>query len=572
MKRDDIIAFARGDKPVDLLLTHARIINVFSGDIVEDSIAIAGGRIVGIGDYQAEQVRDLSGRFVAPGFIDPHVHIESSMACVSQFARAVLPHGTTSVMADPHEIANVFGAMGIEYMLKSAEKQPMNVYYTLSSCVPATGMETAGARLDTVDLIPLMSHEKIVALAEMMNYPGVIHGDPGVLSKIRLARQYHKPVDGHCPGLSGKPLNAYIASGISSDHECTSADEAREKLMAGMHIFIRQGTGARNLMDLLPMVTQRTFHRMMWCTDDRDPHDLLSEGHIDSMLRSAIASGVDPIRAIQMATLNPAEYFGLYHIGAISPGRQADLVVFSDLNAPVIEQVYFKGAVVAENGAMSPDISIPETLALPRSTKVVLKKLDFSIPVVGDRIRLIEIVPDQLITRSMIAAPTVYQDAAISDTDRDILKIAVVERHTGSGNIGKGFVRGFGLKQGAIASSVAHDSHNIIVVGTTDEDMLAAVKTVVLMGGGLAVVSAGRPIAKLSLPIAGLMSPEPVHVICNHLDRLLASTREIGSTLQNPFMALSFLSLPVIPELKITDKGLVDVGRFEIVPLFETSV
>ncbi|MDO9110176.1 MAG: adenine deaminase [Desulfatirhabdiaceae bacterium] len=569
MKQHDIIPYARGDKPVDLLLTRAKIINVFSGEITVGSIAIAGGWIVGIGDYQAAEVRDLSGRFVAPGFIDPHVHIESSMACVSQFARAVVPHGTTTVVADPHEIANVLGVLGIEYMLKSGQNQPMNVYYTLSSCVPATRMETSGARLEAVDLIPLMSHDRIVALAEMMNYPGVIHGDPDVLSKIRLARQYHKPVDGHSPGLSGKELNAYIASGISSDHECTTAHEAREKLMAGMHIFIRQGTGARNLQDLLPLVSPRTFHRMMWCTDDRHPHDLLIEGHIDSLVRESIASGVDPIRAIQMATLNPAEYFGLDHLGAIAPGRQADLVVFSDLNAPVIEQVYCKGVSVAENGTMSPDIPVPETLALPRSMRVTLKTLDFSIPLAGDRIRVIEIIPNQLITRSLITMPTVFENAAVSDTDRDILKIAAVERHTGSGNIGKGFVKGFGLKKGAIASSVAHDSHNIIVVGTTDEDMKAAVKAVVMMGGGLAVVSDGMPIAKLSLPIAGLMSPEPVHVVRDKLDHLLTSAREIGSTLQNPFMTLSFLSLPVIPELKITDKGLVDVTRFEIVPLFE---
>jgi adenine deaminase len=308
---------------------------------------------------------------------------------------------------------------------------------------------------------------------------------------------------------------------------------------------------------------------MMWCTDDRDPHDLLSEGHIDSMVREAIASGVDPVQAIQMSTLNPSEYFGLYHLGAIAPGRQADLVVFSDLKAPVMEQVYCKGVSVAENGAMSPDIPIPETLALPRSVRVTLKALDFSIPLAGDRIRVIEIIPDQLITGSVIAAPTVFQDAVISDPDRDLLKIAAVERHSGFGNIGKGFVRGFGLKHGAIASSVAHDSHNIIVVGTTDEDMKAAVRAVVLMGGGMAVASGGKPIAKLSLPIAGLMSPEPVPVIRDHLDRLLASAREIGSTLQNPFMTLSFLSLPVIPELKITDMGLVDVRQFQIVPLFE---
>ncbi|MEI6262277.1 MAG: adenine deaminase [Deltaproteobacteria bacterium] len=568
MKRLDIIPYSMGDKPVDLLLTNAKIINVFSGEIVEGDIAIAGGWIVGIGDYKAAEIRDLSGRFVAPGFIDPHVHIESSMACMSQFARAVVPHGTTTIVADPHEIANVFGILGIEYMLQSSENQPMNAYFALSSCVPATSMETSGARLDAVDLLPLMSHNRIVALAEMMNYPGVIHGDPDVLSKIRLARQYRKPVDGHSPGLTGKELNAYIASGISSDHECTTAVEAREKLMAGMHIFIRQGTGARNLQDLLQIVTPMTFHRLMWCTDDSDPHDLLSVGHIDSVVRESIASGVDPIQAIRMATLNPAEYYRLHHLGAIAPGRQADMVVFSDLNAMVIEQVYCKGVRVAENGAMSPDIPVPETLALPRSMRVTLKTIDFSIPLAGDRIRVIEIVPNQLITGSITAAPTIFQNAAISDSDRDILKIAVVDRHSGSGNIGKGFVKGFGLKQGAIASSVAHDSHNIIVVGTTDEDMKAAVKAVVLMGGGLSVVSCGRPIAKLSLPIAGLMSPEPVQIIRDHLDRLLICAREIGSTLQNPFMALSFLSLPVIPELKITDKGLVDVRRFQIVPLF----
>ena len=568
MNRYDIIRYAAGDKPVDLLLTHANIVNVFSGEIIEGSIAIADGWIVGIGEYPTKAVRDMSGRFVAPGFIDPHVHIESSMTSVSQFARAVVPHGTTTVVADPHEIANVLGAFGIEYMLQSAGNQPMNIYYTLSSCVPATSMETSGARLEAVDLISLMSHDRIVALAEMMNYPGVIYGDQDVHSKIRLARQYRKRVEGHSPGLSGKALNAYIGSGISSDHECTTAKEAQEKLMAGMHIFIRQGTYARNLRDLLPIISDRTFHRVMWCTDDRDPHDLLNEGHIDALVRDAIASGVDPIQAIQMATINPAEYFGLHHLGAIAPGRQADIVVFSNLNAPTIEQVYFRGEIVAENVAMSHGIPVPDTLALPRSMKVILKTLDFSIPLAGDRIRAIEIVPDQVTTRSVITAPTVFQDALVSDPDRDLLKIAVVERHIGSGNIGKGFVRGFGLKQGAIASSVAHDSHNVIVVGTNDEEMKAAVKTVVLMGGGLAVISGGRPIAKLALPIAGLMSPEPVHVIGDHLDRLLVGAREIGSTLKNPFMALSFLSLPVIPELKITDMGLVDVGRFQIVPLF----
>jgi adenine deaminase len=564
----DLVQYANGDNPVDLLLTHAKIIHVFTGEIIEGSIAIAGGWIVGIGDYPAKEVRRLDGRFVAPGFIDPHVHIESSMTSVSQFARAVVPHGTTTVVADPHEIANVLGTIGIQYMLQSAENQPMNVYYALSSCVPATPMETSGARLETVDMIPMMSHNRIVALAEMMNFPGVIHGVPDVISKINLAHQYHKRVDGHSPGLSGKALNAYIGCGISSDHECTTAEEAREKLMAGMHIFIRQGTGARNLRDLLPIVSPKTYHRIMWCTDDRDPHDLLNEGHIDFIIREAVAAGLDPIQAIQMATINPAEYFGLHHLGAIAPGRQADMVVFSDLNAPMAEQVYCRGEIVAENGAMSPFVPVPEVLALPRSMKVLLKTLDFSIPMAGDRIRVIEVVPDQVFTRSSIAAPTVFQDAAVSDPDRDLLKIAAIDRHSGASHMGKGFVRGFGLKHGAIASSVAHDSHNVIVVGTSDADMKAAVKTVVLMGGGLAVVSGGGTIAKLALPIAGLMSPEPAHVIHKQFDSLLACARQIGSTLPNPFMTLSFLSLPVIPELKITDMGLVDVGRFQIVPLF----
>lgn len=568
MNRHDLVQYANGDNPVDLLLTHARIVNVFSGEIVEGSIAIAGGWIVGIGDYPAKEVRNLSGRFVAPGFIDPHVHIESSMTSVSQFARAVVPHGTTTVVADPHEIANVLGTVGIQYMLQSAENQPMNIYYALSSCVPATAMETSGARLETVDMIPLMSHHRIVALAEMMNFPGVIHGVPEVISKINLAHQYHKRVDGHSPGLTGKALNAYIGSGISSDHECTTIAEAREKLMAGMHIFIRQGTGARNLKDLLPIVSPRTFHRIVWCTDDRDPHDLLNEGHIDFIIREAVASGLDPIQAIQMATINPAEYFGLHHLGAIAPGRQADIVVFSDLNVPKADQVYSCGDIVAENGVMSPNVPVPEVMALPRSMKVLLKNLDFTIPMAGDRIRVIEVVPGQIITRSTIAVPTVVQDAAVSDPDRDLLKIAAIDRHSGSSQMGKGFVRGFGLRQGAIASSVAHDSHNVIVVGTSDADMKAAVKTVVLMGGGLAVVSGGGTIAKLALPIAGLMSPEPVDIIRRQLDVLLASARQIGSTLPNPFMTLSFLSLPVIPELKITDQGLVDVGRFQIVSLF----
>jgi len=571
MKLDEIITCARGEKPVDLLLANARMVNVFSGEIVEGNIAIAGKWIVGMGNYSAAVVEDMDGRFAAPGFIDPHVHIESSMMNVSRFARAVVPHGTTTVIADPHEIANVMGIPGIEYMLKSSEDQPMNVFYTLPSCVPATDMETAGARLEAADMIHLMSRNEIRGLGEVMNYPGVIYGDPQVLAKIELARQGHKRIEGHAPGLGGKQLNAYLAGGISSDHECTSLDEAREKLMAGMHIFIRQGSQAKNLHDLLALINFRTAHRLMWCTDDRDPHDLISEGHIDSIVRQAIRAGVDPVTAITMATLHPASYFGLHHLGAIAPGRQADIVVFSDMEAPEMETVYSRGKKVAEHGQMLPEIPIPEMIPVLPSMKVKPDSLDFSVPRAGELIRVIEVIPGQIVTRSVVLHPAIIGNRAVSDTSRDVLKIAVVERHRGSGNVFTGFVKGLGLRKGAIASSVAHDSHNIITSGTTDEDMKLAVETVVQIGGGLVVVSGQKVVAALSLPIAGLMSPEPVHHIRDQIDCLLACTREIGSSLSNPFMTLSFLALPVIPELKITDKGLVDVTRFQTVPLWVTT-
>ncbi len=568
MNLNEIIKAAHGEKPVDLLLTHAQIINVFSGEIAADAIAISNGVIVGFGQYEALKTVDLNGRYVAPGFIDSHVHIESAMTCVSEFARAVLVHGTTTVVADPHEIANVLGSSGIEYMLQSAEQQPINIYFTLPSCVPATDMETAGARLSAEDLQPLMKSERIVALAEMMNYPGVIYRDPEVLAKINTAWQQKKPIDGHGPGLKGKPLYAYISAGIRSDHECTTAQEAKEKLMAGVHIMIRQGTGARNLQALLPVVNEKTARRMMWCTDDRHPHELIAEGHIDSIVREAIASGLDAVLAIQMATLNPAEYFGLNHLGAIAPGKQADLVVFEDLKKPVIEQVYCRGIVTAENGKIRPEIQAPVSATVPHSMQIDLRNVDFAIPVGKNRVRVIEIVPDQLITHQRIEPIPVKKNRAVSDPQRDLLKIMVVERHKGTGNVGKGYVSGFGLKRGALASSVAHDSHNIIIVGTTDADMQTALEAVVEMGGGLAAAMDGRILAGLALPIAGLMSLEPVRTVRDHLDHLIKTAHDLGSTLKDPFMTLSFLALPVIPELKLTDMGLIDVNKFEVVSLF----
>ena len=568
MNLNEIIKAAHGEKPVDLLLTNAQIINVFAGEVVPDAIAISDGKIVGFGPYEAKNVEDLKGRYVAPGFIDGHVHIESSMASISEFARAVVAHGTTTVAADPHEIANVLGASGIEYMLQSAEQQPMNIYFTLPSCVPATHMETAGARLSAEDLRPFLNKERIIALAEMMNFPGVIHRDPDVLAKISAARQQKKPIDGHAPGLKGPALYAYISAGIQSDHECTTAQEAREKLMAGMYIMVRQGTGAKNLQALLPAVNEKTARRVMWCSDDRHPHDLIAEGHIDSMVYEAIQSGLDPILAIQMATLNPAEYFKLDHLGALAPGKQADLVVFSDLKKPVIEAVYCRGILTAENGEISPNIQVPAAATVPPSMHVDLNKIDLAISADQKHVRVIEIVPEQVVTHQLIEAVTVKNNQAVSDPTRDMLKMAVVERHSGTGNIGKGFVKGFGLKHGALASSVAHDSHNLIVVGTTDEDMRAALAAVVEMGGGLAAVSDAKLLAGLALPIAGLMSLEPVRAVRDQLEALIGVAHDMGATLKDPFMTLSFLALPVIPELKLTDMGLVDVKKFEVVPLF----
>ncbi|MGD2096513.1 MAG: adenine deaminase [Desulfobacterales bacterium] len=568
MNMTEIIKAAHGEKPVDVLLTNGRMVNVLTGEIEQQAIAISDGFIVGFGQYKAEKTLDLNNRFVAPGFIDSHVHIESAMTCISEFARAVVVHGTTAIAADPHEIANVMGAEGIAYMLQSAKEQPVNIYFTLPSCVPATDMETAGARLNAEDLAPFFDHERIVALAEMMNYPGVIFGDPEVLAKIRAAKKHRKPVDGHAPGLKGQALNAYVAAGVQSDHECTTAREAREKLAAGMHIMIRQGTGAKNLQALLEAVNARTARRMMWCTDDRHPHDLITEGHIDSIVREAIQSGLDPILAIQMATLNPAEYFRLDHLGAIAPGRQADLLVFSNLQKPIVEQVYCRGLLTAENGKVLPHIQTPPSATIAPSIQVDLRKIDLAIADQNKRIRAIEIEANQLITHERIEQPTIENGQAVSDPSRDLLKIAVVERHSGSGNIGKGFVKGFGLRHGALASSVAHDSHNIIIVGTTDADMQAALQTVVQMGGGLAAVSNQKVLARLALPLAGLMSFEPVGEVRNQLDRLIGSVHKLGSVLPDPFMTLSFLALPVIPALKLTDKGLIDVNRFEVVSLF----
>jgi adenine deaminase len=563
-----LIQTARGDRPADLLLRHVRLVNVFLGAIQDTDIAVSDGYVVGFGDYQAAAGVDLKGSYVAPGFIDAHVHIESAMTSPSEFARAVLANGTTAVVADPHEIANVLGAQGIAYMLAAAQGLPLHIYYTLPSCVPATAMETAGAILTAEDLKPFMHHPRIKALAEMMNFPGVIYEDPEVLAKIQAMREAAKPLDGHGPGLSAKQLNAYLVPGIASDHECTQLDEAREKLAGGMHIMVREGTGARNLEVLLPLITSRTSRRMMWCTDDRHPHDLLGEGHINSIVRRAVRKGLDPIIAIQMATLNPAEYFRLDDIGALAPGKRADFVVFDRLEDPQVRQVYVAGELAAENGILAGHLRFAPTPVPPVTVQVPLDKLDFTVPAQTQSMRLIEVVPGQIVTRAAAVAPLVKDGLAVSDVARDILKMAVVERHHGSGRTGLGFIRGFGLSRGALASSVAHDSHNIIAVGVADDDLHLAVRALKQMGGGLTAVAEGQVLARVPLPIAGLMSDLPVELVRDQLDAVIAAARSLGAGLPDPFMTLSFMALPVIPQLKLTDKGLVDVDKFEIVSLF----
>jgi adenine deaminase len=567
MELAELIKFARGEEKADLLLRNARVVNVFSHEIMETNVAIASDRIVGLGDYQARETIDLKGSYVCPGFIDGHVHIESSMVTPAEFARAVVPRGTTSVVTDPHEIANVLGIEGVRYMLDASKGLPLTVFVMAPSCVPATHLETSGAELLSHDLVPLLGHPRVLGLAEMMNFPGVIYRIPEVLDKIRAFAGH--PLDGHSPGLSGQDLQAYIAASINSDHECTTLEEAREKLRLGMTIMIREGTQARNMKDLLPVVTPENARRCLLVTDDRHPADLLDEGHIDSLVRMAIGQGLDPITAIQMVTLNAAERFDLRDLGAIAPGYRADLVVVADFESLRIEKVFSGGQLVAEGGRMAPGAIREVTTHLRGSVNVNWAEVDLQIPARGQRVRVIGLVPDQIITEGLTEAVKVEDGLAVADVERDILKIAVIERHQGTGNTGLGFVRGFGLKRGAIASSVAHDSHNIIVVGTNDADMMTAAHAVADMGGGLAAMENDAVLARLPLPIAGLMSDQPLEVVREEMDELLAVAQQMGSRLRDPFMIMSFLALPVIPALKLTDKGLADVDRFEFVPLFE---
>lgn len=564
------IQVARGAQPADLLLTNAQIVDLYNLDVIPGQIAIADGRIAGTAPnsaawYRATEVVDLEGQYVAPGLIDGHVHVESSMVSIPEFARAVVPGGVTTVITDPHEIANVLGMTGIRYMLEIAKWNPLSVFVMASSCVPSGPYESSGAKLSAYDLESLMHDKWVVGLAEMMDYPGVLGGNPEALAKIEAAGT--RPVDGHAPGLKGTDLNAYAAAGIGSDHESTTREEALDRIRRGMMVMIREATPARNLKDLLPLVTVKNARRFLFVTDDRNPLHLLKDGSVDGMVRQAIAHGLDPLLALQLASLNAAESFRLFDRGAVTPGKRADLIVFKDLRAPRATRVFRGGQLVARDGELLPYNRPSESPMLPVSLNVPRASLRFAVPAQGRRIRVIEIIPNQIITKSGVADARIKDGHAVADPERDLLKIALIERHTGSGRLGVGFVRGFGLRFGALASTVAHDAHNIIVMGADDESMRSAVEVILDMRGGLVAV-AGREVVKLPLPIAGLMSDQPITTVAEQLRALLQMARRMGSPLEDPFMTLSFLSLSVIPALKITDRGLLDVTDQALVPLF----
>jgi adenine deaminase len=563
------IKAARGVIPADLVLKGGRVVNVFSGTLEDRDVAVHGGFVVGVasGYHGKEEVEIPGGYSISPGLMDGHIHIESSMLLPSRLAAALLVHGTTAVVSDPHEIANVMGVEGIRLMLRDSESIPFDVFFMAPSCVPATDLETSGASLNVPELEDLKKEPRILGLAEMMNFPGVLAGDDEVLRKLAVFA--HAPLDGHAPSLRGKDLQAYLCAGIRSDHESIDRAEALEKMKSGMMIMIREGSTARNLEEILPLVHPGNSRRFSLVSDDLHPADLCRRGHLDHLLRKVVACGVDPVTAVQMASLNPAEYFGRRDRGAVAPGYRADLVVFKNLDDFTVHQVYKDGRLVVDQGSLvgfpcqEPVSSFSRPLLIPP-----LHPDRFRIRKDGQEARVMEVIPGQIVTRACREKVTSRGDWVIGDSHTDILKIAVVERHKGSGRIGLGLVRGFGLKRGALASSVAHDSHNVIAVGVSDEDLCRAVEEVRDLGGGMVVIAEGRTLAKTPLVVGGLMSRHSLNELTKELDDLARAAVSLGCVLEEPFMVLSFLALPVIPELKLTDRGLVDVNRFEVVPLF----
>ncbi len=560
----ELISAAKGETPADLLLRNARVVDTLTGGERQGNVAIYGGRIAGVGDYdRAKESIDLRGAYLAPGLINGHTHIESSMLHPVQYAQAVVPRGTLALVTDLHEIANVCGFEGIEFVSAWAERLPLDILLMAPSCVPATALETSGARIGVAEVRKLLSYPDVIGLGEVMNFPGVLGGDKEVLGKIAAAEG--RTIDGHAPGLHGKELSAYAAAGIRSDHESTTLEEGRERLEKGMYLMIREGSSEKNLDTLLPLVTDKSYKRCLFVVDDRSCSDLLHEGDIDSVVRKAISRGLEPIRALQLATINAAEHFRLYDRGAIAPGYLANLITVTDLSKLEIDMVFYKGKLVAMQGKpLFPPPSITseltDTVHIKHPTMASLK-----LTPVGETYPVIEIVPGQIVTRKRIEKVKVVDGRVVPDLDRDILKLVVVERHRATGNVGVGLVKGFGLKQGALASSVAHDSHNIVAVGTTDLDILKAIEEVARLQGGLVACARGEIIGRLPLPVAGLLSLEPLKAVVTHHDALEAAAAKLGNLPPAPFSLLSFLALPVIPELRLTDLGLVDVATFQII-------
>ena len=565
MSLSKLIAVARGDAPADLLLQNAKIINTFVGIIEEGNVAIYGDKIAGVGNYvKAKETIDIKGRYLAPGFIDGHIHIESSMLHPVHYAHAVVPRGISTLVTDLHEITNVAGFDGIKFVMAWAKKLPLDIFLMAPSCVPATHMETSGAEITSEQIIKALKIQDVIGLGEMMNFPGVINGDREVIKKISAAQG--KVIDGHAPGVTNKHLNSYIAAGIYSDHESTSTEEGREKLRRGMHLMIREGSSEKNLDALLPLVNEKTYKRCFFVVDDRSCSDLLHDGDVDAVVRKAIQNGLEPIRAIQMATINTAEYFRLYDRGAIAPGYVANLVTFTNLSQLDADMVIHKGRLVAKKGKyLGP---MPKSLDLELADTVRIKPFNIEalkLTTRGGSLPVIEIVPGQILTKKRIEKIKIKDGEVLPDLDEDILKLVVVERHRASGRIGLGLVKGFGLKRGAIASSIAHDSHNIVVVGTNDTDIFTSIKEIETLKGGLAVSIDGKIAAALPLPIAGLLSPEPLETVVKRFSNVEKTASTLGNVPPAVFALLSFIALPVIPELRLTDMGLVDVIEFKLI-------
>jgi len=570
-RRDRIqsrINLAAGRGKVDLLLKNCKIVNVFSHEVCEGHIAIDSGKIIGVGDYDAVNEVDIKGAYVAPGLIDSHEHLESAMVTPAQMSRVVIPRGTTTIIADPHEIANVCGVKGIEFMMNSVESTPLNAFFMLPSCVPATPFETSGAKLLADDLEPMMSRKNVLGLGELMDFPGVIAGREDIIDKMMISQE--KIIDGHGPMIKGKELNAYMIGGVKTDHECSNVKEMKSRLDRGMYIAIREGSAARDLKTLVQGVTSSNSRRCTFCTDDKNPEDILTEGHIDYSVRKAIKLGLDPITAIQMATINTAECYYLRDIGAIAPGYDADLIVIDDLNDFNVLEVYKKGVKVAENNKALFDVVETDTSDVVETVNIKPVSIDdLKIKLSSDIVNVISVKPYSLLTERNIRKVNLDENGYFEKHKYiDIVKMAVIERHNATGNIGLGLVENFKLSGGAIATTIGHDSHNLIVIGDNDEDMLKAIEAVESLEGGIAVVHKGG-ISTLQLRIAGLMSDQPMEFVAKRLKELLAIAHdELNvSTDIDPFMTLSFLALPVIPDVKLTDKGLFDVVTFDFMEI-----